>query len=227
MLSQFIGNECVIKSQSARRWGRLLPEASGTDGDDEVSFVQLSAEPWHLTLSAHLKVLPQVQHNLNRSEPNLLKNVQFHWTKFFLSVSASPHSSRSLAGSRQSSGWRCCVSGSLCWSSRWRPWGVATAVLGSKLHFDWTTHYFLHPAGCRCFLMEKRVQFQHRARVPNETMTSSAIRVFTLLLLATHDSEESGKGWYNDQRDGNGHGTDGSRPGGLDWNKHTRLKKRI
>lgn len=43
----------------------MLPQASGTDDDDEVGFVQLPAEPRHLTLSADLKVLPQVQHNLS------------------------------------------------------------------------------------------------------------------------------------------------------------------
>lgn len=48
-------------------WG-TLPQASGTDGDDEVSFVQLSAQPRHLTLPADLKMLPQVQHHLSRSE---------------------------------------------------------------------------------------------------------------------------------------------------------------
>ncbi len=66
----------------------------------------------------------------------------------------SPHSCRSPAGSRRSSGWRWCVWDSLCWSNRWRLWGVATAALCSTLHFDWMTHCSLRPAGCRCFLLD-------------------------------------------------------------------------
>lgn len=49
---------------------------------------------------------------------------------------------------------------------------------------------------------------------------------FTLLLLATHDGEEGGEGRYNDQRDGDGHGADRTRPGGVDWNKHSRSVNR-
>ncbi len=48
-----------------------VPEAFGTDCDDEVGFVQLPAEPRHLTLPAHLQVLPQVQHHLNQTKSNL------------------------------------------------------------------------------------------------------------------------------------------------------------
>lgn len=50
-----------------------VPEASGTHGDDERGFVQLSAEPGHLTLFAHLQMFPQVQHNLDRSEQGILE----------------------------------------------------------------------------------------------------------------------------------------------------------
>lgn len=52
------------------------------------------------------------------------------------------------------------------------------------------------------------------------------ISAFTLLLLATHDGEEGGEGRQNDQRDCNGHGADRPRPGGVDWNKHSRSVSR-
>lgn len=48
-----------------------VPEAFGADGDDEVGFVQLPAEPRHLALPAHLQVLPEVQHNLSSSEAEI------------------------------------------------------------------------------------------------------------------------------------------------------------
>lgn len=46
---------------------------------------------------------------------------------------------------------------------------------------------------------------------------SPTISALTLLFLPTHDSEESGEGGHDDQRDCDGHGTDRSRPGGVNW----------
>lgn len=95
------------------------------------------------------------------------------------------------------------------------------------LRFDWTTRCFLHPAGCRCSLLNERVRRQVMdENTPAPEQRSFAISALTLLLLATHDGEESGEGRYNDQRDRNGHGADRPRPGGVNWNKHSRLMNR-
>lgn len=144
---------------------RWVPQAFGTDGDDEVCFIQLSAEPWHLTLFAHLQVFPQIQHNLNMSENNQIDFFHVFYIFFppsllvvlsFFFMIVSPHSSRSPAGRRRSSGWHWCVWDSLCSSSRWRLWGGATAAQWSVLRCDWTTRCSPHPADCRCFLKEGR-----------------------------------------------------------------------
>lgn len=45
----------------------------------------------------------------------------------------------------------------------------------------------------------------------------------TLLLLATHDCEEGCKCWHDNQRHRDGHGTDRSRPGGVDWRMETNI----
>lgn len=161
----------------------------------------------------------------------------------------SPHSCRSPAGSRPSSGWRWCVWGRPCWSRRWRLWGGARVALRSALRSDWTTRCSPRPAGCRCFLTdrtEERVSgrilvcrgWSVGGSAPCPLFCPSLpaclcklydfVGAFTLLFLSAHHCEEGGEGRHDDQRHCDGHGTNRPRPGGVDcrWKTNAHRVKR-